>query len=333
MQHNAATKRWEPAERPCLDRGMPARVHAGSSARWTSVHVALALVLAACSSPSAGPSAGPMCGPNGECPTGLTCSAQLTCEDPGVVRDAGDGGSAPDASTDADPLTRTRAGLIGLWEFDETNGATGATVNDTSTTDAAKQVQLTITSGTVTFSSGTMTPNGIAVIASAPYPHVNMDVKLSQAVTLEAWVMASAADQGTATAPVVIAGTSSSINARNISLMQAGKRWIARVRTTASGNGLPDLIATADVTPGVMTHVVVVSDATHRMLYIDGRPDRIDPAPSPPANWDGSYRMVLGDELSQNRQWAGTFALVAMYQQALTDQLVETNYRAGPDAR
>jgi hypothetical protein len=227
---------------------------------------------------------------------------------------------------DAAVFNRTRVGLIGLWEFDEMSGTT---VADTS--DAAPKVPLTVNFGTVTFSASTMTPNGIAVIASDKTPHLNEDVKRSQAVTLEAWVMASAGDQGTLAAPVVIAGLSASINSRNISIMQAGRRWLARVRTTPDNNGKPDLISTADLTPGVMTHLVVIADATHRTLYVDGKPDNADPNPGPPLNWDASHKMVLGNELSQNRQWMGTFALVAMYQQALTDELVNTNYLAGPN--
>ena len=234
---------------------------------------------------------------------------------------------------DAGPPLRTRVGLIGLWEFDETDGATGATLDDTSTTDPLMKVPLTISAGTVAFSSGTMTPSGVTVVASGPHPHLNSDVKMSQAVTLEAWVMASMPDQGTATAPVVIAGLCSSINARNISLLQIGKRWVAWIRTTSDPNGLPQLTSTADLTPGVMTHLMVVADATHRTLYVNGKVDSVDPSPGPPLNWDKAYKMVVGDELSRNRQWSGTFALVAMYNQALSDSLVETNYLAGPSGK
>jgi hypothetical protein len=233
-----------------------------------------------------------------------------------------DGGVAPDTG----PPLRTRAGLIGLWEFDET---AGTTVADTS--DQVPKVPLTVTVGSVTFAGSTMTPKGVAVIASGPAPHLNANVLASRAVTLEAWVMAASADQGSLTAPVVIAGLCSSVNARNVSLLQAGKRWLARVRTTADPNGKPDLISTTDLTPGVMTHLVVVADATQRILYVNGKPDSVDLAPSAPLNWDKAYKMALGNELSQNRQWAGSFALVAMYDRALSAALVELNRLAGPN--
>jgi len=236
--------------------------------------------------------------------------------------------AAPDAP-DTGPATRTRTGLIGLWEFDETTGAT--TIADTS--DSTTKVPLTVTVGAVTFSGGTMTPNGVAVIASAAAPRLNGDVIGSNAVTLEAWVMPSAADQGSMGNPVLIAGLSSNINSRNISILQAGKRWLARVRTTTDVNGKPDLVSTTEITANVMTHLVVVADATQRILYVDGKADDTDPAPGPPLNWDASYAMLLGDEQAQNRQWAGTFALVAMYKQALSSALITMNHGAGPNGK
>jgi len=232
---------------------------------------------------------------------------------------------------DGGPASRTRTGLIGLWEFNETMGSTMA-----DTSGAMPQVPLTVNPpGMVTFSAGTMTPVGMVVISSGPARvHLNADVIASKAVTLEAWVMTSpgGGNQGTVTAPVVIAGLCSSINTRNISLLQAGKRWVARVRTTPDANGGPDLTSSADITPGVMTHLVVVADATQRILYVNGKADVVDPAPGPPLNWDTSYKMALGNELAGGRQWTGTFALVAMYNQALSSALVATNFTAGPAA-
>jgi hypothetical protein len=103
------------------------------------------------------------------------------------------------------------------------------------------------------------------------------------------------------------------------------------VRTTADVNGKPDLVSTTDIVAGAMTHLVLVADATQRILYVDGKADVTDPAPGPPLGWDASYKMLLGNEFSQNRPWAGTFALVAMYKQALTSQLVTLNYGVGPN--
>jgi len=261
----------------------------------------------------------PACGPNLECPSPLICR-QLICEE--------EGGTTRDATADASSAARTRAGLIGLWEFGETSGTTIA-----DTCDVTPKVPLTVTVGAATFSGGTLTPTGAAVIASTVSPHLNADVMKSNAVTLEAWVMPSLVDQGTVAAPVVVAGLSPSTASRNISILQAGKRWLARVRTTADTNGGPDLLSTTDITANVMTHLVVVSDATQRILYVDGKANVIDPAPTAPLNWDVAYKMTLGNEPVQGRQWAGTFALVAMYKQALSSALVTMNHAAGPNGQ
>jgi hypothetical protein len=250
------------------------------------------------------------------------------------VIDASDATKVPlDGAVDAPdtgPSSRTRTGLIGLWEFNET---AGTTIGDTSGDTPA--VTLTVTPpGIVTFSAGTMTPVGMDVISSGQARvHLNADVIGAHAVTLEAWVMTSpgGGNQGTVAAPVVIAGLCSSVYARNIALLQAGKRWVARVRTTIDVNGGPDLTSSTDITPGAMTHLVVVDDATQRILYVNGKADAVDPLPGPPLNWDSSYKMVLGNELAGGRQWTGTFALVAMYKQALTSAQVTTNYGAGPN--
>ena len=263
----------------------------------------------------------------------LVCVAGCGFQSSAAAGDASDANQVPaDGAADAPdtgPASRTRTGLIGLWEFNET---AGTTIGETS--GATPAVPLTVAPpGIVTFSAGTMTPVGMEVISSGtPRVHLNADVNASHAVTLEAWVMPGGGNQGTVAAPAVVAGLCATVYSRNISILQAGKRWVARVRTTADGNGGPDLTSSTDITPGAMTHLVVVADATQRILYVNGKADAVDPAPGPPLGWDTTYKMVLGNELAGGRQWTGTFALVAMYNQALTSALVTTNYSAGPNA-
>lgn len=247
---------------------------------------------------------------------------------------AGDGGvsdgsgGGPDAPPDTMAM-RTRVGLVGLWEF---NDADGTTIADTS--DATPKVPLVVTRGTVAFANGTMTPVGISVIASAARPHLNVDAQTSGAVTLEAWVSPVSGQQGQSGAPAVVAGLDGNLTPRNISLLQVDKRWVGRVRTTPDLTGGPDLPSTTDITAGAMVHLAVVADASQRILYVNGQPDAVDAAPSPLYMWDQSYAMVLGNETpAGNRQWSGTFALVAVYARALSAYEIQTNYAAGPDAR
>lgn len=262
----------------------------------------------------------------------LVCSASCGFHSAGSTGDAGPAGDAVgdvagDAAPDAPSPGRSRAGLIALWEFEETGGAT---VGDTG--GAARPVPLTI-KGSAVFAAGAMTPAQRTVIESAPSPHLNGDVTLARAVTLEVWVTPALGDQGSVTRPVVIAGLSGSIKARNISLLQAGASWVGRIRTSGDANGGPDLTPAVAVTAGALTHLVLVCDATQRTLYVDGQPAAIDPAPAAPLSWDNTYPMELGAEHSGSAPWAGAFAMVAMYARALGPEQVLAHYRAGASAR
>ena len=238
---------------------------------------------------------------------------------------------APPIAPDAPPLTRVRDNLIGLWTFDEAPGS-AVTTPAADTAGAGRPVPLKVSFGTVTYANGALTPDAVAVIASDPVPHLNDDVKHAGSVALEAWVTASIADQGTPTAPVVVAGLDASVVSRNISILQVGKRWVARVRTTPDKNGAPDLVSTTDVVANRLTHLVVVADATQRILYVDGDVAFSDPVTGAPLGWDSAYRMVLGNEVARGRQWAGSFALVAVYRAALSKLQVDTNFKVGPDS-
>ena len=233
-----------------------------------------------------------------------------------------------DAPIDAPETGRTRTGLIGLWELDEAGGETMA-----DTSGELPPVTLTATLGDITLADGEMTPIGTAVVTSAVRPRLDQQVMVAGAVTLEAWVKPSLADQGTLDAPAVVAGLDGSIKTRNISLLQAGTKWLARVRTTVDQNGGPDLLSDVDVSVDSMTHLMVVADATRRVLYVNGVLAASSPVPGPPLAWDQAYFMTLGNEGSSNRQWAGTFALVAMYARALATEQVTNHYDAGPDAK
>lgn len=52
------------------------------------------------------------------------------------------------------------------------------------------------------------------------------------------------------------------------------------------------------------------------------------------ANWDGSFPLMLANELTGDRPWLGEYCLVAIYDNALTPAEVTQNHQAGcPVAR
>ena len=66
-------------------------------------------------------------------------------------------------------------------------------------------------------------------------------------------------------------------------------------------------------------------------LYVDGLRRVSRARPGTFAAWDPSYRLELGDERTQERPWAGTFRLVAIYARALGTAEVARNFNVGAD--
>ena len=244
-----------------------------------------------------------------------------------------DGGPPPDMPHDSSAV-RTRSQLIGAWAFDETSGLVA---HDTSGT--GNPVDLTASDVVMWSGNGTLTVMAQApgiVVSSALGPHLDADCSSAHAVTLEAWVFPVSGAQGSASAPVVVAGLSSSVVSRNISILQAGDHWLGRVRTNTTGttyqDGTPDLLPLpGETVVPEMTHIVLVADATVRALYVNNVKVADTPAEGP-LGWDGGYKMVLANEPSLYRPWSGTFAMVALYDRALTVDDIKGNYDAGPTA-
>ncbi len=65
-------------------------------------------------------------------------------------------------------------------------------------------------------------------------------------------------------------------------------------------------------------------------LYLNGRPIGKRTFAGSPKNWDKNYRLALGNELSNDRPWLGTFHEVAIYPAALTASVLG---EAGPADR
>lgn len=252
------------------------------------------------------------------------------------------GFSVPDAPGDARPdvphdvppdepiITRVKQGLIGLWTFDDPAGSQFA--NDTSGTGVPVPLEVITTNGIAspTFAGGSIIAATPVRLISKLNNHLAADCVSAGAVSLEAWVKPALATQGSTPEPTFITGLAASVALRDVALMQAGTRWLAQVRT-AGTDGKPNLISAAIATTSAFTHVVVVANATQRVLYINGVAEASGPA-APLIGWDTTYAMSLMDEYQHARPWTGTIAIVAMYNRALTLQEVQQNLAAGATA-
>jgi hypothetical protein len=160
-------------------------------------------------------------------------------------------------------------------------------------------------------------------------------IKSSGEFTIEAWMAPADVVQEDAYAVSYSAG----VDARNFTISQKAYQYEALVRTSKNdGNGKPSLI-TLDKdrdAQAALQHVVLTYDPVNgRKLYVNGQfTGDMDPkAGGTLADWDDSYALVLGNETSSNRPWAGVMRLVAIHNRALTVEQVQQNFAAGVGER
>jgi hypothetical protein len=222
---------------------------------------------------------------------------------------------------------RFETSQVALWEFKEGQGVTAF---DTSGVDPA--INLTL-SGDVDWVGGW----GIDIRSGKAQGPTSASRKLHDLITatgeysIEAWVAPGNVTQEDARIVSYSAGTT----LRNFTLGQTLYNYDFYNRSsTTDGNGDPRL-STADADEDLqatLQHVVVTYDPVNgRRIYINGA-DTEDPDPVGGGNlndWDDSFAVVLGNEVSGDRQWQGVLRLVAIHNRALTAPQVQQNMAAG----
>ena len=156
-------------------------------------------------------------------------------------------------------------------------------------------------------------------------------LKRTRAVTVEAWIRPAHARQE---GPARIVTISSNARVRNLTLGQELGQYDARLRTsTTTVNGIPSLSTQPGTAGMALAHVVYTrTPSGAAVIYVDGKPSGSRTLSGHLTNWDSRFRLLLGNEGSNDRPWLGTIHLVAIYSRALTAQEVARNHRAGSTA-
>lgn len=161
--------------------------------------------------------------------------------------------------------------------------------------------------------------------------------RLAQAIsqsgefTLEAWIRpANTKQEG----PARIVTLSRNSSERNFTLGQEKDQFDMRFRTTeTSKNGLPSTSTARKSLEPKLTHVVYSKDSHGRArIFLDGEVVADQKVSGAMKNWSDSYRLALGDELSGDRPWLGTYYLVALYSRELEPSEIRTHFQAGIEA-
>jgi hypothetical protein len=224
--------------------------------------------------------------------------------------------------------SRYEAYLVAKYMFET---GQGSIAYDTS--GVSPEADLTL-SGNVTWAGGwglTFGAGSQAQASTSASSKLASMIQGSGEYTIEAWVAPANVTQANA----FIVSYSGSNTTRNATLGQDVMQYegFARSSVTNTG-GTPPLITTTanGAAQAALQHVVLTYDPINgQKLYINGVfTGDADPSKGGTlANWDSTFALVLGNEVTGQRQWQGTIKFVAIQNRALTQAQIQQNFAAG----
>lgn len=225
------------------------------------------------------------------------------------------------AEGDANANTRIEDSQIALFEFAE---GTGDVTVDTSGFGNPITLQI---EGMEWVEGGLRNVSGKAEASVADSQKLFDAITPVGEYTIEAWVIA---DNNVQDGPARTVSYSADTQIRNFTLGQNAIYYQLRNRTAGSDpNGAPALEAVTQQVESVLQHVVVTFDEeVGRKVYMNGLLDNEENAPDTLA-WTNDQVLVLGNEVTNDRLWAGVFNMVSIHNRALTDVEIQQNYQAG----
>jgi len=222
---------------------------------------------------------------------------------------------------------RHTANAIAIYEF--TTGS-GVTAFDTSGVAPAMHLNL---SGDVQWlgSAGIRINNGKAQATTSSSKKLADSIVATGEYSLEAWVTPANVVQEDAR----ILSYSGGVSARNFSLGQTLYNYDFLNRSsTTNGNGDPALSTDDDeeILQATLQHVIVTYDPNNgRRIFVNGDlVDAVDSVLGGTINeWNDTFAFVIGNEVSSDRLWQGSFRYVAVHNRVLSETQIRQNFEAG----
>lgn len=228
--------------------------------------------------------------------------------------------------------SRFDSNVIAMYEFKTGNGNTAF---DTSGVDPAADLQFT---GDVSWVGGWgINIKPVTGGASKAQASTTASRKFQQLIgatgeySIEAWVVPGNVVQE----DTRIVSYSGSKTARNFMMGQTMYNYDFYARSTATDSNGAARLSTADADERLqasLQHVVMTFDPVNgRKIYVNGEytGDQDKQGGGTLNEWDNSFAFVLGNEVSNDRQWTGVFRLVAVHNRALTEAQIKQNFAAG----
>jgi hypothetical protein len=234
--------------------------------------------------------------------------------------------------TVASGANRYDADTIAKYEFQT---GSGYTAYDTSGIDPA--ADLTI-SGNVLWAGGwgiNVGAGGKAQASTSSSAKIFNMIQATGEFSVEAWV-----------APALVAVDKSYMvsysggdTLRNFTLGQTNQNYDFMLRSSNSDlNGMAQLATptAAMMLQASLQHVVLTYDPVNgRQIYVNGVNAMVaDPQKGGTiSNWDNTFALVLGNEVSGDRSWQGLIKFVAIHNRAMSAAQITQNYNAGVGER
>jgi len=223
---------------------------------------------------------------------------------------------------------RIENNAIALYEF---KSGVGSTAYDTSGVNPSIDLSL---SGNVEWigSWGLRFNGGKAQGPTASSRKLFDNLTTSAEYSVEAWIApANVTQEG----PARIVTYSGGDTSRNFTLGQSQYNYDFLNRSDTTGiNGTPAL-STLDAEErlqATLQHVVVTYSATEgRKIYVNGEDTGVRDmgGVSSIQDWDETFALAIGSEVSNDDVWLGSMRLLAIHSKALTPEDIQTNFDAG----
>ncbi|MBV8495769.1 MAG: LamG domain-containing protein, partial [Gammaproteobacteria bacterium] len=224
--------------------------------------------------------------------------------------------------------SRYDANAIAMYMFET---GQGSTAYDTSGVTPEADLAL---SGNVTWVGGwgiNIGAGGKAQASTSASSKFASMIQGSGEYSIEAWVAPANVTQTNA----YVISYSGSNTTRDMTLGQDAMQYQGMTRSSSTDTGgMPPLTTTtaSGAAQAAMQHVVLTYDPVNgQKVYINGVwTGDADPAKGGSlANWDNTFALVLGNEVTGQRQWQGVIKFAAIHNRALTPAQIQQNFAAG----
>jgi PKD repeat protein len=205
---------------------------------------------------------------------------------------------------------------------------TGTIITDRSGTNPPLNLIINDPSHTTWLQCGGLSVDQSTLIAALDTPYKISDaIKLSNAITVEAWI---APDNLSQDGPARIVTLSDGSYERNVTLGQVQGNYDVRLRTTVTGENGTNITTKAGPVVSALQHVIYTRDYDgNAKLYIDGQLRIEEIISGHTLNWSDGFQFGLANEFGATRSWLGDLHLVSVYDRALGAEEVLQNYGAG----